>query len=208
MLLAKAVKPQDFDQSSLASLATTLPEPNSNKGICRVCPLASYHGPYCKVHTNAYNSLYKMAIKNGETESNYQFIRFINIFGTRKKGWARPGNAVIACSVLVAFLDKFPAGKAERGKLRGQMVLTSIAKDEGCRLEQLAREVLPLYDFEFVVNQAKLRRGWDLSRAKEMWDELDIVERLGDWEGPPYANKTVANSNMGLLQVIKRSCQD
>ena len=147
MLLAKAVKPQDFDQSSLASLATTLPEPNPDKGICRVCLTASYHGPYCKVHTNAYNSLYKMAIKNGETESYHRFMLFSDIFGTRKKGWARPGNAVIACSVLVAFLDKFPAGKAERGKLRGQMVLTSIAKDEGCRLEQLARESLPVYDF-------------------------------------------------------------
>ena len=92
------------------------------------------------------------------------------------------------------------------------MVLTGIAKDEGCRLEQLAREVLPVYDFEFFVNQAKLHRGWDVSRAKEMWDELDIVENFGDWEGPPYATKRLQIPTwvfcMSTKEVVKTKYKD
>ena len=189
LLTSKEVKPQEFDSSSVSTRISSLPDINEQKGICRACSAPSYHGPYCKVHTNAYNSLYKLAVKNGEVESNPQFIRFINIFGTRKKGWARSGNPVVACSVLVAFIDKFPAGKAERGKLRGQMTLVQIAKDEGCRSEQLAREVLPVYDFEFFVNQSKLHRGWDFTKAKEMWDGFDTDDNFGDYDGPPYAKK-------------------
>ena len=69
------------------------------------------------------------------------------------------------------------------------MVLTGIAKDEGCRLEQLAREVLPVYDFEVFVTQAKQHRGRGFSRAKEMWDEFDTAENFDDREGPPKAKQ-------------------
>ena len=84
------------------------------------------------------------------------------------------------------------------------MTLVQIAKDEGNRSEQLAREVLPVYDFDFFVNQSKLHRGWDFTRAKEMWDGFDTDDNFGDYGGPPYAKKTIDDSGMGLLHVIKR----
>ena len=120
ILIGKEVRDQEFDSSSISSKISTLPEANDQKGFCRACSSPSYHGPYCKVHTNAYNGLHKFAVKNAENESNAQFIRFINIFGTRKKGWARSGNPVVACSVLVAFIDKFQPERLSKASCGGR----------------------------------------------------------------------------------------
>ena len=66
--------------------------------------------------------------------------------------------------------------------------------------------------FSFVVNQAKLHRGWDVSRAKEMWHELGIVENFGDWEGPPYAKQRLLIPTWVLFtstkEVVKTKYKD
>ena len=82
-----------------------------------------------------------MARNNGENASNTAFVRFIFMLCSRRKAWQRPANPVIAYRVLSSFIETFPAGKAERGKLRGQMNSTQAFKEEGAQPEELVRAI-------------------------------------------------------------------
>ena len=120
LLTSKPCQPQEFDMASVSTRCSDLPMPNFQKSLCKACPGLAYHGPYCKPHTNAYNSLSKAALKNGESESNGAFLRFINIFGSRKKD----GSPQATRSLLAVCLSLFWRG-FQRAKQRGESFVGS-----------------------------------------------------------------------------------